>query len=238
MTSFFKLSKQKIPRQERELRVITNPIVNNRLCLLDSDDYQAPLTAHSLLPNSKWIIVRNNLHKIRSWGGIDASKVDHRHQDWYILFQTRRELRRAHERIQQIEHHPEFVPVRYFNLPTDPKHNCRYDVSHVQPSDVLYYGSFGHEPIALQPLLYYFSKECIVPYNSIFRPFLSDVCSVLYRNQRRRNRTSLYRKVALIITIIVFIMISLMLFSLIISALKTTSDLRNMYQNDPNEGGE
>ena len=36
---------------------------------LDSNfDYQAPLTAHSLRSNSRWLIVRRNLHRIRYMG--------------------------------------------------------------------------------------------------------------------------------------------------------------------------
>jgi hypothetical protein len=231
-----KLLSNKTQKREQELHVFTNPFLNSQQRLLAADDYEAPLTADTLSPNSKWIIVRNNIHKIRSWGGIDPSNVEQRYRDWYLFFQMRRELRRAHEHIRQIEHRPDFVPLQYFYLPTDETHVRRYDVSHVQPSDAIYYPGFDHEPIVLRSLLYYFSKECYVPYNSIFRTFLSDVCSIVYRDQQRFNRVSVLRKIALIITIILFIILGLMLFSLVLSVLKTTYNLREMYGNDPSGG--
>jgi hypothetical protein len=231
-----KLLSHKIPKQEQELHIITNPLVNSGLSLLDNDDYQAPLTSHTLSPNSKWIIVRNNIHKIRSWGGIDPSKVEKQYREWYLFFQMRRELRRAKKSIQQIEQRPNFIPVHYFDLPLDETHNRHCNVSHVRSSDVLYHPSFGSEPVVLQSFLYYFSKECAVPYTSIFRTFLSDVCSILYQDQQRLNRAAVFRKIALIATIIIFIILTLMLFSLILSVFTTTSKLTYMYKDDPDGG--
>ncbi|CAF0848210.1 unnamed protein product [Rotaria sordida] len=236
MTYRSKILPHKFTKQEQELRIITNPLEETRLNLLDQDDYQAPLTAHTLVPNSKWIIVRHNLHKIRSWGGIDTSQVDERFRDWYIFLQMRRELRRAHEDIRQIGDRSDFVPVPYFRLPIDPIHTRRFDVSHVQPSDVLHYPSLGRDPIVLQSLLYYFSKECAVPYDSIFRAFLSNICLILYRDRQRIHRVAVLRKVALVIAIIVFIILGLMLISLIVSVLGTTSNLKDMYRNDVDGG--
>jgi len=207
----------------------------HRIRLLGIDDYQAPLTSHTLKPNSKWIIVRNNIHKIRSWGGNDASDINEKFRDWYIFFQMRRELRHAQQYIKEIENQSNFTPVRYFYLPISETNTRRFNVSHVKPTDALYYPGLGREPIVLQSLLYYFSKECAVPYHSLFRKFLTDICSILNRERQRLDRAATFRKVALFITIIVFIIIGLMLFSLILSVLKTTSEFNKMYANDPNE---
>ncbi|CAF1307082.1 unnamed protein product [Rotaria magnacalcarata] len=233
-----KLLSNKFQRQEHELRIITNPIASHRQYSLEHEDYEAPLTANTLLPKSKWIIVRNNIHKIRSWGAIDTSHVDERMKDWYIFFQMRRELRRAQVEINAIEHRPDFRAVRYFNLPVDSTHFKRYDVSHVKPTDSLYYPGLGRDPIVLQSLLFYFSKECVVPYGSMFRTFLSDVCAIIYRDQQQRHRAAVFRKVALSMTIIISIIIALMLASMIFGALKTTSNLATMYRNDPDGGYE
>ncbi len=231
-----KVLSQKIPKQEHELHIFTNPFLNSQLPLLQSDDYQAPLSARSLSPNSKWIIVRNNLHKIRTWRRSNTTDENPVVRDWYLFFQTRRELRRAREDIKKVEYRPDFRPVHYFYLPIDDRRKQRYNVSHVQPSDALYYPGFGHEPIVLQSLLYYFSKECAVPHNSIFQSFLSDVCSIIYRDRQRLNRQAVLRKVALVITILVSILIGLMLFSLVLSVLKTTSDFKRLYENDLSGG--
>jgi len=223
-------------KQEQELHIFTNPFVNSQLRLRDIDDYQAPLTSHTLKRNSKWIIVRNNIHQIRSWGGNNASDVNEQYRDCYIFFQMIRELRRAQKYIHQIENQPDFVPIRYFNLPIDETHTRRYNVSHVKPTDALYYQGLGREPIVLQSLLYYFSKGRTVTYNSIFREFLTDICSILYRDRQRLNRAAVRRKVALFIVIIIFIILGLMLFLLILSVLNTTLEFNKMYGNDPNGG--
>lgn len=229
-------NKNKNKKQEQELRIFTNPFLNSQLRLLEDDDYQAPLTANSLKPNSKWIIVRNNLHKIRSWGGIKSSDAHGPMGEWYIFFQMRRELRRAQEYIRQVEQKASSSPIHYFYLPIDEKRRQRYNVSHIQPTDALYYPGLGHEPIVLQSLFYYFSKECAVPYNSTFRVFLADVCSIINQEQRRINRVAVFRKVALLIAIIVFIIIGLMLVALIFSVLKTTSDFRQFSDDDLTTG--
>jgi len=228
--------KTKNKKKEQELHVLTNPFMNFRLQILDANDYQSPLTAHTLSPHSKWIIVRNNIHKIRSWGGINAIDINDQFRDWYLFIQMRRELRRFQEFIKQVDQRPNFRPVHYFYLPTDETHTRRYNVSHVRPSDTLYYSSFSHEPIHLQSLLYYFSKECVVPYTSIFRIFLSDICSILYQQRQRINRAVVLRKVASFIAIIVFIILGLMLFTLVISVLNTMSVFKKLYEDDPTGG--
>ncbi|CAF1396351.1 unnamed protein product [Rotaria sp. Silwood1] len=232
-----RLLSRKIPRREREAHVvidspssITKP--STTAPLLSDYDYQAPSTYHSISPRSKWIIVRNNIHRIRCMGDLRrVSGVDKPIRDWYLFFQMRRELKRAEDQIRAIQYRTDFTPVRHFKLPIDATHTRRYNVSHVRPNDGIYYAGLGTEPIVLQYLLYYFSKECKVPYDSIFYSFLSDVNAVLAANRQRMNRVVVYRKVALIITLIIFSIIIIMFFSLILSVLTTTSNLRQMYKN-------
>ncbi|CAF2398669.1 unnamed protein product [Rotaria sp. Silwood2] len=231
-----KILPPRITKQEQELHIFTNPLENARLYLLAHSDYQAPLTAQSLAKNSKWIVVRNNIHKIRSWRAVDISNVDERLRDWYIFFQIRRELRRAYKDIKQIELRSDFKAVNHFDLPVDPRHSQRFDVRHVRPTDMLYYPSLDREPLVLQSLLYYFSKECAVPYESVFRTFLSNVCLIIHRDQQRLRREAVFRKVALVLTIIAFVILGLMLISLVVSVLGTTSNLKSMYSNDPDGG--
>ncbi|CAF5087739.1 unnamed protein product [Rotaria sp. Silwood1] len=176
------------------------------------------------------------MHKIRSWREVDTSNVDEKFRDWYIFFQIRRELRRAQADIKDIEQRSDFVPVRYFELPTDSTHTNRVNVSHVRPTDMLYYPSFDRDPMVLQALLYYFSKECAVPYESVFRTFLTNVCSIISRDRERLRRAAVFRQVALILAIVVFIILGLMLISLLLSVLGTTANLSSMYNNDPDGG--
>jgi hypothetical protein len=231
-----------LPKCEQESHISTlacseSTDISTRSPLLSIDDYEAPPTADSLPPNSKWIIVRNNIHKIRSWGVIrQTSMIDQSFRDWYLFFQMRRELKRAEEEIRAIEHRPDFIPVRYFDLPLDETRVRRYNVSHVRSNDGVYYGGLGTEPIVLEYLLYYFSRECPVPYNSMFYSFLSDVTAVLYTNRQRLQRVVVFRRVALIFTSAIFILILLMFFTLILSVLTTASNLRQMYKNDPDGG--
>lgn len=233
-----RLLPRKIKKQEQELRIIANPIIRSTKNLLNDDDYQAPLTANSLRPNSKWIIVRNNIHKIRSWGKIDTSHIDERMRDWYLVYQMRRELRRAQEDIKQIEERSSFTPVNYFNLPISPTRVERFNVSDVRSTAVLYYPSVGNDPIVLQALLYYFSKECAVPYESVFRSFLGDVCLILSRERKQIHRATIFRRIVLTFSIIICIIIGIMLIGALLSVLTTTSNLRAMYQNDPDGGFE
>ena len=224
--------------REVELRVLSNPLLQQTTSsLIESDDYQAPHTAFSLSPNSKWLIVRNNLHKIRSWGGARRlSNVDARSQDWYLFFQMRRELRRAQAEISTIQSRPDFAPIRHFHLPTSEKHFRRVNVSHVQSDEAIYYPSFSAEPIVLQSLLFYFTKECFVPYQSVFRSFLTDVCSIISQDRQRLNRVVVFRRIALVLTILVSIFLAMMFFSLILSAWTTTNRLDTLYRTDPDGG--
>ncbi|CAF3090270.1 unnamed protein product [Rotaria sp. Silwood2] len=241
MSTGLRLLVRKIPEREKESHVIidspaVSTIISTRTPLLTRYDYQALRTAYLLAPQSKWIIVRNNIHKIRSWNAIvRTSVVDRPFQNWYILFKMRHELKRAEEEIHAIQYRPNFKPVHHFYLPADGTDVRCYNVSHVQPTDCISYVALGSKPILLQNLLYFFSKGCIVPNNSLFYSFLCDVNSVLDANRKRINRDILFRKVALIITIAVFIIILMMFFSLILSVLTTTSNLRQMYKNGLSE---
>ena len=224
-------------RQEHELRVITNPLLVPEIDVLRASDYQAPRTANGLVPNSKWLVVRNNLHKIRSWGGARRiSTLDPRLQDWYAFFQMRRELRYAQERIETIQSRPNFVPVHHFKLPIDARHQKRYNVKHIQSTDALHYPDFGKDPIMLQSLLYYFSEECAVPYESIFLNFLSSVCAMINHDQQRHVRVTNFRRVALAIALVVFSILAVMFCSLILSVLQTTATMQRMYHNDADGG--
>ena len=161
MASHWKRLVRKLPKHEHRL-----PNHSARPLLADND-YQAPRTPGILSPNSKWLIVRDNLHKIRSWLPIRGLSVVHTpFLDWYVFFQMRRELKRAEEQIRVIQYRKNFTPIQYFNLAIDDTRFRRYNVSHVRPSDAIYYGGLSSQPMALENLLYYFNEECGVPYKS------------------------------------------------------------------------
>ena len=230
---------RKFPKREQESTFVSSPVTApaKLTSVFFDDDYEAPSRIDPLIPQSKWIIVRNNIHKIRSWGAMKrVSVIDQPFRDWYLFFQMRRELKRAEEEIRAIQYRPEFKPVRYFDLPVDETRVRRYNVSHVRPSDGIYYAGLSPEPITLEHLLYYFSKDCAVPYNSTYYSFLSDVNSVLATNRKRIQRVAVFQRVALFIALAVSIIILIMFFSLILSVFTTTSKLRQMYKNDPDGG--
>ena len=215
---------RKIIKQERESRLHTVKSVS-----IADDDYQSLPTCRLLPPTSKWFIVRHNIHRIRYWGVMQRmSVVEKPFRDWYLFFQMRRELKRAEEEIRAIQYKPGFAPIHHFELPIDEAHVRRYNVSHVQATDGLYYAGLGSEPIVLQYLLYYFSKECTVPYDSLFYSFLSDVNSVLYTNRQRIHRVEVFRRLALLIALAVSVVIFIMFFSLILSVITTVSKLSQM----------
>jgi hypothetical protein len=222
-----KILPSKVPKEERELRIITNPRFSGQ------DDYHAPSTALTLAPNSKWIIVRNNLHTIRLWGKSQKLNLKDPFGDIYAFCQMRQELRSVQKQIQRVEARPDFTPIHYFYLSTDERHTERYDVGHIQPSEALFYPGFGLEPFVLQSLFYYFSIESPIRHNSVFQPFLSHVCAVVNRNERYLHRVAVLRKLAAIIASIVYIILGLMFFTLIFSVLKTTSSFHRFYANNP-----
>ncbi|CAF0887063.1 unnamed protein product [Didymodactylos carnosus] len=228
-------------KHEQEINIITNPQDQNKNTTLRQqrqphdgtslkmtrfnsiDDYQAPMTSFTLRPNSKWKLVRENLHKIRSWRQIQ--RIDDPFQDWYIFFQMKRELKRAEKQIKNIEYLSNFKPIRYFPLAIDETHFEIYDTSQVKPTDAIFYSSSSGEPIILQYMLYYFAKESFVPYNGIFRPFLGDISSVIKANRNRSKRTQVLQNLALLGSIAVYILIGLMFLVLLINILNITSKL-------------
>jgi hypothetical protein len=218
----------KINMSYRSKRLIQKFPTCEQDLLIFHDDHQI---TRSLASNSKWLIIRNNIHKIRSWKSIRRlSVIEQPIRDWYVFIQIKHELKHVQKEIRALEYRTDFIPVRYFNLPIDQTHVRRYNVSHIQSTDEIYYGGLGSEPIVLQYLLYYFSKECLVPYNSIFYSFLSDVNAVLDTNRQRLQRAVVFRRVVLIFTLAISIILFIMLFSLILSVLTTISNLRQMYE--------
>ncbi|CAF4022327.1 unnamed protein product, partial [Adineta steineri] len=127
---------RKLSKHEHESRIIVDTNKSIRKLVVSSDDYEAAVQAHTLSPKSKWLVVRNNIHKIRSWGLIRRmSVIDQPFQDWYLFFQMRRELKRAEDKIRAIQYRSDFVPVHYFELPLGDARVQRYNVSHVKPTD-------------------------------------------------------------------------------------------------------
>jgi hypothetical protein len=227
---------RKIPKREQESYVNSITDLTVKTALLSTDDYQAPLTSYSLSPTSKWLIVRDNIHKIRNWGDTKGIlRDDDPSGKLYRLLQMRRELKRAEDHIRAIQYRPDFIPIRHFELHINEKKVKRYNVSDVQPTDGIYYRGLGSEPIVLQNLLYYFNKECPVPYGSIFHSFLSDVIAVLYTNRERLKRVAVFRRLALFVTITFSVILFLMFISLILSVITTISNFKQMYKNDYEE---
>ena len=75
----------RVSKKEQEIHLITNPTYQASPLVAKSSvsrreieyDYQAPMTSYTLRPNSYWLVVRRNLHRIRfmsiSERGRDAS---------------------------------------------------------------------------------------------------------------------------------------------------------------------
>jgi hypothetical protein len=227
----------RVPKHEQEVHLLSNPLdtfqpVNDslpdtpieRTSLLD-DDYQAPLTANSLRPNSRWLIVRQNLHRIRFMGFKDTGKE--RLPDFYLGLQMTRELRRAQQEIKNIDKEASFHMIKRFELSLDRDRRKKFDISHVKPDDALIYDRLGEEPLALQNLLYYFSKQD-VQQGTVFWDFLSEVNQVLNLQRKRSVLVQRLQRLALTFAIIIYSCIGLMLFSMIISATTTIT-----HMNDP-----
>ena len=230
MSLNWKILVRKLPKHEKEHRIKSGIPLSVKSPLLSGEDYQAPRTPGKLSSNSKWFIVRNNLHKIRNWAPIRRlSVIDHSFLDWYVFFQMKRELKRAEQQIRAIQYRTDFTPIQYFNLAIDQTRFRRYNVSHVRSSDAIYYSGLSSQPLILQNLLYYFNEECRVPFNSIFYSFLCDVNAVLDTNRQRIQRVVVLRRVALIFTVSIFVILLTMLFSLILSVFTTASYFKQLY---------
>jgi len=228
------------PKQEVEIRLIDNPI-ESRSSLTSSYepstplqrerltgyDYQAPLTSHSLVPNSKWLIVRRNIHRIR-FMGFNETNRENRLPDFYLGLQMTRELKRAQEEIKNVDKEEDFHIIKAFSLANDSKGMRKtFNTSHVKPNDALIYDRLGEEPLALQNLLYYFSKQD-VPHGTVFWNFLNEVNQVLNLNRKRTVLVQRLRRLALTLAIIVYSFIGLMFIMMIVSVITTATKM-----NDP-----
>ena len=228
----------RVPKQEQEIRVITNPSDGRNSSLqtpnslrssrqrLKEDDYHAPSTASRLRQKSHWLIVRRNLHRIR-FMGYNQRERDTNLPDFYIGLQMKRELKRAQEEIQNIDKEENFHAVKNFVLAVDSRRLKTYDTSHVKPNDALVYDRLGEEPLPLQNLLYYFSKQ-EVAHGTIFWDFLNEVNRVLHMKRKRTVLVERLRKLALTLSIICYIIIGTMFFLLIVSVITTATKM-----NDP-----
>jgi len=236
----------RIPKKEYEVHIFSNPMnENNRTkssasssrpitsnsirkqnsCLSDYD-YHTPLTAHSLRPNSRWLIVRHNLHRIRFMGFQDGGK-EGRLPDLYLGLQMTRELKHAQEEIKNVDKEENFHIIKAFTLENEVGNKKIFDTSHVKPEDALIYDRLGDEPLALQNLLYYFSKRD-VQHGTIFWNFLNEVNHVLNLQRKRTVIVQRLRRLALTLAVILYSFIGLMLFLMIISVIITTTKM-----NDP-----
>jgi hypothetical protein len=227
----------RLPKQEQEVHVITNPIDERDALIsraqqernrkrLASDDYQAPLTARTLRPNSRWLLVRRNLHRIR-FMVYNEQERDSTLPGLYPFLQMKRELKRAQEEIKNIDKEKNFQAVKSFVLTDDVKRSKTYDTSHVKSDDALIYDRLGEEPLALQNLLYYFSRQDVT-HGSLFWDFLNEVNRVLNMKRKRMVRVQRLRKLALTLAIILYSIVGFMLVLLIISVISTVTKM-----NDP-----
>ena len=228
---------QRVPRQEHEIHVISNPSDHNTPLISHSPktakrqrlaqvDYEAPLTSSRLRPNSGWLIVRRNLHRIRFMGYNDRAR-DSNLPDFYIGLQMKRELKRAQEEIKNIDKEKNFQSVKQFVLAVDAKRMKTYDTSHVKPEDALIYDRLGEEPLALQNLLFYFSRQD-VPHGTLFWEFLSEVNHVLNMKRKRTVLVERLKRLAFTLAIILYVILGIMLILLIVSVITTATKM-----NDP-----
>jgi hypothetical protein len=228
----------RLTRQENEVHIFSNPIdqYGEQSSLVNTSpkprenfsdyDYQAPLTAESLQPNSKWLIVRRNLHRIRFMGFSETGR-ENRLPDFYLGLQMTRELKRAQEEIKNVDKDLDFHIIKEFSLLNDTGRTRKFDTSHVKPDDALIYDRLGDEPLALQNLLYYFSKQD-VPHGTVFWNFLNEVNQVLNLKRKRTVLVQRLRRLALTLAIIFYSFVGVMLLLMIISVITTATKM-----NDP-----
>jgi hypothetical protein len=224
----------RIPKQEQEVHVISNPTDehdslssrSSRRKRVSGDDYEAPITAQRLRPNSRWLLVRRNLHRIRFMGYNERGR-DSTLPDFYIGLQMKRELKRAQDEIKNIDKEKNFQAVKTFALAVDSKRIKTYDTSHVQPDDALTYDRLGEEPLALQNLLFYFSRQD-VSHGTLFWDFLNEVNRVLNMKRKRTVLVQRLRRLALTLAIILYSIIGFMFILLVISVISTATKM-----NDP-----
>ncbi|CAF1302777.1 unnamed protein product [Adineta steineri] len=234
----------RIPKQEEEVHIFSNPLnvdeqpatstplqtpsprQGQRETLFDFD-YQAPLTAHSLRPNSRWLIVRRNIHRIRFMGFRGAIGKEGQLPDFYLGLQMARELRRAQLEIKDVDNDTSFQAVKEFSLASAKGQSKKFDTRHVQPEDALIYDRLGEEPLSLQNLLYYFSKQDI-QHGTVFWDFLNEVNHVLNLKRKRTVLVQRLRRLALSLALVVYIIIGLMFCTMVIGIITTITKM-----NDP-----
>ena len=234
----------RVPKEEYEIHLFNNPIDDydqresssprpthsspsqKSRDALSEYDYQAPLTSHSLRPNSYWLIVRRNLHRIRCMGFSDTG-TETRLPDFYLGLQMTRELKRAQEEIKNIDKDVDFRVITEFSLTNDTGHSEKFDTSHVKPEDALMYDRLGEEPLALQNLLFYFSRQ-EVQHGTVFWNFLNEVNHVLKLNRKRTVLVQRLQRLAFTIAIIFYTFVGLMFFLMVISVISTVTKM-----NDP-----
>ena len=231
----------RIPKQDHELHILTNPLEEydqidssspptittpRQLTNLDSSfDYQAPLTAHSLRANSRWVIVRRNLHRIRYMGSNNVEREGGM-TNFYLTFQMVRELKRAQEEIKNIDKERDFYVIKEFSLDGHSGGTKRFDLRHIKSNDALIYDRLGEEPLSLQNLFYYFSKQK-VEQGTTFYDFLYEVNQVLNLKRKRTVLVKRLQRLALTIAIIIGSFIGLMFIVMIIASIATLTRMNN-----------
>lgn len=233
----------RVPKEEQEVHVFSNPLneYNKTESLspppppprlmpttssLDVYDYQAPLTAKLLRPDSRWLIVRRNLHRIRFMGFNEGEK-EGRLPNFYLGLQMTRELKRAQDEIKNVDKLDDFRVITEFSLAKEGGSTKKFDTSHVKPDDALIYDRLGEEPLSLQNLLYYFSNQD-VPHGTVFWNFLYEVNNVLSLKRKRTVLVQRLRRLALTLAIVLYSFIGVMLSLMVISVVLTVTKM-----NDP-----
>ncbi|CAF1448731.1 unnamed protein product [Rotaria sordida] len=225
-------------KQEQEIHVIDNPfekhdkqqspktiqpssLLRKETSVLTRDNYEAPLTAESLRSNSRWLIVRQNLHRIRFMGFNNLSKEE-RLPDLYLDLQMIRELKRAKNEIKNVNKDKDFHIVKTFSLAAESGEPIVFNTSHVTPNDALIYDRLGEEPLLLQNLLYYFSKEKVEK-GTPFWDFLIRVNEVLNLKRKCTVIVQRLRRLALTLAIMFYSIIGFMFCLMIVSVIITAT---------------
>lgn len=224
-------------RSKSSLRRSLNPGGEIRIQMNPLSKVESALLIRPKLCSSKWIIVRQNLRLIPILDRVLNSKSDKdESRDLCLLIHMRRQLRRKKELIRELEHEPNLTPIRHYHIRTDATHIEHYNVSKVKPTSVLYHPSFDEEPVVLQALFFYFHHECDGSSQSIFRPFMTEICSVIKRDRKRRKRADKLRQLAFMLSLFIFIILGLMFIALVTSVISTRLEFDKLYEYDIHGG--
>ena len=131
-----------------------------------------------------------------------------------------RELKRAEVEIKNIDKQDDFYVIKEFSLDGNAGNKKRFDVRHVKSNDALIYDRLGEEPLSLQNLFYYFSKQK-VEQATTFYDFLYQVNQVLNLKRKRTVLVRRLQRLALAITILISSFIGLMFIAMIIASIAT-----------------